>query len=280
MRRKVGIWHWKTTSNAACNTCPTDDFKLAQSYADIKGWDIVAVYELNNFDEKTVIGHAEREKLFTDIKSGRIDILICLKMAYLGCNTKELFEVVEYFNENNADLVFLTEAIDTSTQIGKHFYSHIHALNQSEYEECSRRVRVSIPQRVLAGKPLGGAAPFGYKWVNKKLEIDETEAPVRKFMFECFAMLRAKKAVARELNKRGFRTRRGNKFTDTTVNRLLKDAIVIGKRTVNYTQSTGHNKQWKRKPKSEWFIVSAPPIISEELFHKVQAIMVNKNIST
>jgi site-specific DNA recombinase len=123
------------------------------------------------------------------------------------------------------------------------------------------------------GKPLGGAAPFGYAWEEKELVINEKEAPVRKLMYEIYKKTKRIKATATELNASGYRTRNGSKFTGTTVERLITDTIAKGIRRANYTKSIGEGKKWVVKPESEWIETQCPAIVSAELWDECNAIL-------
>lgn len=82
-------------------------------------------------------------------------------------------------------------------------------------------------------KAVGGIAPFGYRWQDGHLVIDEHEAPVRKLIYELFLKHRRKKTVARLLNDLGYRTRKEATFYDITIVRLLRDPTAKGTWLVN-----------------------------------------------
>lgn len=273
---KVGIWIRVSTDKQLKDESPEHHEQRAKHYIDSKGWKPAKIYRLEGVSGRGIMSHPGTQRMLHDIKSGEIIGLVFSKLARLARSTKELLEFADIFSRSKANLISLSENIDTSTPAGMLFFTVISAMAEWEREEISSRVSASIPVRAKLGKPLGGQAVFGYSWHNKQFVINEVEAPVRKLIYEIFLKTMRKKTTADELNRLGYRTRKGALFSDTTVARLLRDTTAKGERIANYSKNTQFGKRTVLKPKNEWITTKCPQIVSEQIWNKANRILIEQ----
>lgn len=269
--KQVGIWLRVSTEDQAKGDSPQHHEKRARYYAEAKGWEVKTVYHLEGVSGKTVIEHPEAKRMMADVKSGRITALIFSKIARFARNTSELLTFADFFQKSGADLISLQESIDTSTPAGRLFYTLNSAMATWEREEIASRVAASVPIRAKLGKSLGGPAPFGYQWREKQFLQNPDEVPVARLMFELFAEHRRVGTVARLLNEKGYRTRSGAEWSDTTVGRLLQDPTFKGRHRLNY--STRDDRGFVIKPESDWEYLDVEPVVPAEDWDRANAIL-------
>ena len=123
--------------------------------------------------------------------------------------------------------------------------------------DLSEKIGRGLTENALKGKMNGGGLTFGYRVNNQRLEIDETTAPIVAEIFTRYADGEKMTDIAKDLTLRGVRTSKGNKITLNVVHYVLKNRRYIG----------------EYKFRDMDIPDAIPPIISDELFNRVQEIM-------
>lgn len=268
--KRVGIWIRVSTEEQAEGDSPKHHQVRAEMYAASRGWKVLEIYDLAGVSGRSVIDHPEAKRMMADIERGHIQALVFSKLARLTRNAKELMGFSEFFQTHQADLVSLSESIDTSSPAGRLFFNLVGCMAQWEREEIADRIKSSVLVRAKMGKPLSGKAPYGYMWKDKKLAINPDEVPVRRLIYELFDEQKRIKTVARLLNERGYRTRNNKKWSDTAVRFQLRDPTPKGIHRRNYTANVG-GKKLVTKPESEHIFNEVEAIVSAELWERCNA---------
>ena len=123
-----------------------------------------------------------------------------------------------------------------------------------------------------------GPAPFGFAWKGSTLSVVETEAQIRKLAFELYAELESKSAVAKRLNSAGHTTRRGSKWSDVAVGRLLVCPSARGLYAGNKITTDELGERTDR-PADKGGFVECQRLVSEELWDRVQTALAKTELT-
>jgi site-specific DNA recombinase len=270
----VGLFIRVSTLDQVNNTDSVEThIERGKLYAQSREWNVAKVYNLAGVSGKSTIKHSQTKQMFEDIRSGKIEGVIISSLSRLARNTSELLEYSKFFEDHNASLISINESLDTSTSGGKFFYTLLSALSTYEREITYERQIASLNYRRKQGKFTGGMVSYGYKIVDAEVVVNEEEAPIRRLIYDLFLEHQRMSTVAKELNNRGYVTRKGKSWSDTTVRRLLKNTDAKGVRRCNYRAQVSDNNPSGLKAQSEWIYLPCPALISEEKWDEVNAII-------
>lgn len=217
--------------------------KACHDFAKKMGWSIIhEEQETGVSGFKLSVDHRDKLQLIKrHAEQKKFDILLVFMFDRLGRRDDETPFVVEWFVSHGVEV--------WSTQEGEQrFESHIdHLMNYIRYWQASGeskkiaiRTKIALGQMVQEGRFRGGVPPYGYRLVpsgvlNKrkqevyKLEIDEDEAQVVRYMFYlCVGLGYGRYKIANQVSQQGMKTRTQSNWHEATVGHILHNITYIG----------------------------------------------------
>ena len=132
--------------------------------------------EFNIYEDEGYTGsnlfRPQFSKLIKDIKSSKIDILVCYKLDRISRNVSDFSSTLDMLTQYKCSFISVSEQFDTSTPMGRAMIYIASVFAQLERETIAERVKDNMLEMAKNGKWTGGKTPLGFK--SEKLNyIDE-----------------------------------------------------------------------------------------------------------
>lgn len=203
------------------------------NYASIMGWKIHKIYADDGISGKNITDRPQINELLKDIASKKVNTVLVFKVDRLTRSTKDLIELIEFFNEHYCNFSSLMESIDTKTASGRMFLKIIGIFAEFERENIIERVKVGFERKVREGYSLCTYTPsYGYdREVGEKVQrINPDEAKIVQEIFNAYTSEnKSMHRIAIELNLRKIPTKLNSIWTGKTIKLILTNPSYIGK---------------------------------------------------
>lgn len=222
----------------------------------------------------------ELNRLIKDCEMGRVDLIITKSISRFARNTTDCLELVRKLMDIGVGIYFESENINTLNMEDEFMLSVLSSLAESESVSIAENNKWSIQRRFKNGTYKLSYAPYGYKVVNGRLEIDENEAETAKFIFKETLNGKGASVIANELNAKGIPSRRGKLWRDNTIIGMLTNERYVGDVLLQKTYTDEHFNKHKNHGEVEQYLIkdTHEPLISRESFEAVQKLIQQRGI--
>jgi len=226
---------------------------------------VVAVYSDIASAYKEGAKRPDFENALLDLRAGRIDGIAVWKIDRLVRRTNQYRRVLDILEESGGRLFSLVEGIDTAAEgasraITNIVLSILVSLAEMESENTSDRVLLMQQERARMGLvQRSSCRPFGHTddWSEVVLE----EAALIREAAERVLKGEGIRTIARDWDRRGIKTLKGNPWHHATIRGVLASARLVGKREYGG---------------AVFDYGDVPPILDEDTWARVRDVLENR----
>lgn len=190
------------------------------------GWSYCGVYA----DEAMTGTKDDREnfqRLMTDCRAGKIDLVITKSISRFARNTVTLLQTVRELKLLGINVYFEEQNIYTLSADGELMLTILASYAQEESRSASENQKWRVRANFEAGLPWNGTV-LGYRIKDGVYVPEEKEVNLVQLIFSLYNNGWGTYKIARHLNKQGYRTRKGNEWRQNTLQCVLKNYSYTG----------------------------------------------------
>ncbi len=220
-------------------------------------------------------------RMVDDSAQDMFDLVITKEISRFARNTLDSIQYTRELLLNGVGVYFQNDNINTFDEDSELRLSIMSSIAQDELRKLSSRVKFGHQQAIKKNVVLGNSRIFGYQKDNRRLIIDEDEAPMVRELFELYATGKySMKQIEQIFWEKGYRNHNGNRIAHTTMSNMISNPKYKGWYVGNKVKVVDmFTKKQKFLPPEEWVMFPdetgeiVPAIVSEELWDAANAVL-------
>lgn len=235
-------------------------------------WEYAGVY-VDEARTGTKDTRIEFQRLLSDCKQGKIDMIVTKSISRFARNTLTVLETVRELKNLGIDVYFEKENIHSLSEDGELMLTLLSSFAQEESLSVSENCKWRIRDKFKRGVPFNSRT-LGYIYENGNFEVDFSEAKIVRMIFEDYLNGMGMLMIARKLEKMKIKPRHSTKWNKNSVRTILQNEKYTGDLILQKTFIKDHisKKHCINKGELPKYYVekSHEPIIDKDTFLRVQ----------
>ncbi|WP_447406719.1 recombinase family protein [Clostridium perfringens] len=286
-RKLIAIYCRVSTEEQSENGYSIDEQeRLLEEWCKKMGYVIYKCYSDRGISGKNIKDRPALKELLSDAKAGKFDMVISWKINRVSRKLEDVLKIVNLLEKNNITFKSYSEPFETDTPAGRMQFQMMALIGEFERGTIAQNVKMGMIAKAKSGNCCGGRV-LGYDLVpnnspeeekkgKNKLKINEKEAEIVRFIFNEYSKGKGYKAITNQINKLGYKTKKGNDFSVGSIRDILTNPVYIGEIRYNVRQNWSEKRRRNINPNPIRVKGKHEAIIDRELWDKVQLILESK----
>lgn len=238
-------------------------------------WEFAGLYYDEGITGTKKEKRPELLRMIADCEDRKIDLIVTKSISRFARNTTDCLELVRKLLDLDVFIYFEKENINTGSMESELMLSILSGLAESESVSIAENSKWSVKRRFQNGTFKISYPPYGYDTADGKLVINESQAEIVRFIFSEILSGKGTGKIADELNRRDVPSKKGGRWTATTIRGIVGNEKYTGDAIFQKTYTDMHfNRHYNYGEKDQYLIKNHhDAIISHEDFNAAQDII-------
>jgi len=260
---KTAAAYIRVSTDMQTEYSPESQLKLIKDYAKNNDLILSEIYSDEGISGRKAEKRPAFKRMIADAKKKRFEAILIYNTSRFARNHEESIVYRNMLQREGIEVISITQpSVDYKTDI---LMNALYAVMDERYSiELSENVKRGMKEKASRGIYIS-CAPIGYDRVESKkpLVINQEECELVRWIFDEYISGNSMFAMARILNEKGYKAKRGNPFDRRGIHRILTNPVYKGYLSWTCDGDTVYTK------------ADHVPIIDEITFERVQK-MINE----
>ncbi len=218
--KKQAIGYVRVSTQKQANDGLSIDAQVSKirQWAEFNDYDLIHVYIDEGISGKNVINRPQLNEALSLLKKDMAFVFYSL--SRVSRNVIDTISIGERIRVAGADMVSLSERIDTTGAAGRMIFNLLAVLNQFERDQVSERTKL-VMTYLRENSKVYSHVPYGYERQDKDLIIKPDEYQHIEYMLQLREQGYGFRRIATTLNKKQIKSKHGGKWYSKTVEQIV-----------------------------------------------------------
>lgn len=218
--RAVGYTRVSTLDQAEHGVSLEAQAEKIRGWCAFSGYDLVEIHVDRGLSGGRADNRPALQAALLSIQKG--EVLVVYSLSRLARSAVDSGAILRDLQRRGADLVSLSERIDTTTAAGKLVFTLMSGISEFERDVISERTKLAMRHLKSQQRFTGGGLPFGFQMVGGRLHPYSPEMLVVAMAYRSFKEGKTHREISKDLAEAGILSRTGQPFNPGQIHRMLR----------------------------------------------------------
>ena len=219
MRKAIGYIRVSTEQQAEQGVSIETQQAKIEAWCELNEYELTGIYDDAGISGLCMKNSPQLQAALSAVKKDKAPLVY--SFSRLASSSDDLIATAKQLGKRGADLVSISERIDTTGAAGKMLFRILAVLPEFERDLVSERTTAALAHKKATMQKYA-PVPFGYKEVEGRLEVVHEEAQVVSEILNMRGSGHTLAAIAETMNSRGIPGKRGGTWYPSTVKYLIE----------------------------------------------------------